>query len=278
MDRVPNCFIKEVLVQLDYERECWFGWSRRLRELPLIWGQIANSKPFKKSACLQVYFMNDREAVFTATTFLNSTHHLTVVNLQQYYFKHIYIEDGAEEMAAYPRYYPLTKKNFDLLRKLLSIGHSCTLILKFRKHQNHTLLQQLLSIPSRIEDVELYDQLPSTVKALTPLIERGTLRRLYCHAAKNDSLTVLYKFMTFKGLHSFHLELEDRRPSTYKEVLRKMIDTLLYPKRYNYRLSMYASYRKLFRRITTKKMRQQLNVSFDSLLRNNCLSYGRLHV
>uniref|UniRef100_A0A1I7ZQN5 F-box domain-containing protein n=1 Tax=Steinernema glaseri TaxID=37863 RepID=A0A1I7ZQN5_9BILA len=224
MDRVPNCFIEEVLLLLDYERYGCSG-DAEVKRLPSIWGQIVNSKRPKEYARLDVYLRNDKEAFFLVW---NRGKFLKLPNLEQFTISQMFIWDGHEGVSDGSVYHPLKETNFKLLRRQLARGHAFTMCLESKG--SHALVDRLRLVPPRIVELKVFNLLPSSVEALTRSVDRGTLRSLEsfgCLTVTHEHLQVLLNFVASEQLEHFSFKISVRSPVSYSAVLTEVVNAFL---------------------------------------------------
>uniref|UniRef100_A0A1I7ZAR6 Maelstrom domain-containing protein n=1 Tax=Steinernema glaseri TaxID=37863 RepID=A0A1I7ZAR6_9BILA len=254
MDRVPICFIEEVLLQLEDTPRF------KNRKYPSIWGEVADKKLTRKNADLHIY-LESKEKVFFCV--YDDDGPVGLDRIGQFVLENIEFEDILDEdwnATELPKFHPLTKKNFQRLHNVFRKPFPCSLELDFQTDPIHPLVQRLcLAIP-RVAELRLASQVPLCMDILTRSIERGTLRFLCCQVdVTQEMLPVLLKFVTSEKMDKFEAKPSDDSPISYETLLNVIVDAVLTRKR-GCRVLVADRCRHLCDRLNEEVMREKVKV------------------
>uniref|UniRef100_A0A1I7ZWX8 Uncharacterized protein n=1 Tax=Steinernema glaseri TaxID=37863 RepID=A0A1I7ZWX8_9BILA len=226
MDRVPICFIEEVLLQISYKL-CGPTSHGEHHKLPCIWGRIAKRKPVKETVGLHLCFVSEKEAHWNVWRHKTSES-VPLANLGHFTISHIVI--WGRSMEGYRRCDLLTETNFKVLRKYLRTGLSCIIIFSAKKRCDHPLVRKLCLAPTRVTRIELFKPTPIQLEILTQSVTRGTLRSFefpFHLNVTNELLHVLLEFVASVQIEEFSLYVALKSPISYETVLSRVAEAFL---------------------------------------------------
>uniref|UniRef100_A0A1I7YX95 Mab-21 domain-containing protein n=1 Tax=Steinernema glaseri TaxID=37863 RepID=A0A1I7YX95_9BILA len=254
MDRVPLCFIEEVLLLLEIQKPLF---SCDTLQYPSTWGRVSASKGVREQAVLDVYFESNKEPFFEVF----SSGPVPLEDLDQYVLRRIAIREESGVLTE--DRHPLNKENFQLWRRHLRKGHPCTLAL-LANFSGVSLVEQLCLAPSRVTNFYFSRHLPLPTKLLTQSIHRGTLRWLICssvHVTK-EIFPVLLRFVASEPFEKFKLTCSTG-PVSSRVVLEGAIDAFLSrPRRKQLSFVISERYRDFCGRLTGEDLREKVEVEF----------------
>uniref|UniRef100_A0A1I8ACU5 Tudor domain-containing protein n=1 Tax=Steinernema glaseri TaxID=37863 RepID=A0A1I8ACU5_9BILA len=269
MDRVPICFIEEVVLQLEktpYSKD---------RKYPSIWGEVANKKLTRERAYLHLYLKSKEQAYFCV--YDGNNEQLELDRIGQFVFVDIKVTDDLDEdwnTGELPKYHPLTKKNFQLLQNVILKPFPCSLELYLHTNPTHPLVQRLFLAIPRVAEVRLKSQVPLSMDTVTQSIERGTLKYFSCYYIDiyltHEMLSVFLRFVASEQMNQFEITLSDDSPVSYEALLNGVIDAVLRRKR-GCRIGVDKRYGHLCARLEEETARVKVLYDPD----DNCLYVKR---
>uniref|UniRef100_A0A1I8AKX5 FBD domain-containing protein n=1 Tax=Steinernema glaseri TaxID=37863 RepID=A0A1I8AKX5_9BILA len=254
MDRVPRRFIEEVLLHLEY----LFA-PRKLPKYPSTWGRVAAKKGARKLAHLEVFL--EPEKVF----YLKSCREkpLPFEDLDQFVLEGIAIhkEGGWKKEDRHP----MTKANFQLLKKHLRKGHPCYLDL-FADFKSSPLVEKLCLAPSRVSSFYLGKaNVALPTERLTRIIHRGTLSCLTCYDVRvtKEFFPVLLRFVASEKFEKLSIA-SSSGPVSNEVFLKGVIDAFLSrPRKMHFSFVISKRYRNICGRLTGEVLREKIEVDFQ---------------
>uniref|UniRef100_A0A1I8ADV9 Mini-chromosome maintenance complex-binding protein n=1 Tax=Steinernema glaseri TaxID=37863 RepID=A0A1I8ADV9_9BILA len=223
MDRVPICFIEEVLLQLaDTPRFMD-------RKYPSMWGEVADMKLAREKADLYIYLESKEQAYFCVD---DDDGPVELDCIGQFVFVKIRVTDDRDDdfnTRELPEFHPLTEKNFKLLHNVIRKPFPSDLDLDFLTYPIHPLVQRLCMAIPRVAKLDLSSQGPLSMDTLTRSIERETLSHLSCyidmHVTK-EMLPVLLRFAAFEKMKKFQITISEDSPVSYKALCNEVISAV----------------------------------------------------
>uniref|UniRef100_A0A1I7YHN8 UDENN domain-containing protein n=1 Tax=Steinernema glaseri TaxID=37863 RepID=A0A1I7YHN8_9BILA len=220
MDRVPLCFINEVLLHLEGEP------LHRIPELPSVWGEISDDKPVKHKVILNICVAPNGMTFFCIDH--QNSYGYYVIPLTYLHLFTIEVIVLQERQRIGGNYQLLTERIFTLLQEHLQKPHvACCLMFGLQKINDYPLLAQLCITPPRITRIHLKASLPFVIKPLARSIERGTLRHFSCKVPlqiTKEIVTFLSTFLTFEKFQYLKLTRAADSPVPYDDLLQGLVD------------------------------------------------------
>uniref|UniRef100_A0A1I7YKN9 FBD domain-containing protein n=1 Tax=Steinernema glaseri TaxID=37863 RepID=A0A1I7YKN9_9BILA len=253
MDAVPVCFIEEVVLQLERLNNSIKG-PQEVSKLSSIWGRIT------KLAVLEVYLSRRKLAVFSLKC---DEEPVAVEELGQITIQRIEILDNiGYELDCHP----LTKANFELLRKSPWRNYPCELSIRYSGANYHPVVDQLCLMPSRVTKFKVFSYITLPRKPLARIMENGNLRSFECYSGlylTADLLPLLLKFVASKDLSHFTVVIGKSSPVSCETFINGMIDAFLSRERTKpFRFCVGERYEHLCGRFTGTSMAEKVEASF----------------
>uniref|UniRef100_A0A1I7YXY3 F-box domain-containing protein n=1 Tax=Steinernema glaseri TaxID=37863 RepID=A0A1I7YXY3_9BILA len=255
MDRVPICFIEDVLLQLERLQVSSYG---KFPQYPSIWGKVAARKCFRISATLAVFLVSKKEAVFYVTS---NNKFVPLGDLEEFTVEVIQIYKSGQPTKDC---YPMTKANLQLLQKHLRRGYPCGLTFD-ANFSGVALVEQLCLAPSRLTELQILNCQLLPTEILTQNINRGTLRCLLCSNGvhvTNEFFPVLLRFVASEQFEKLNFD-SSSGPVSSRICLMGVINAFLStPRRKKFSFVIPRLYEDCCSHLTTEDVQERVSVHF----------------